>query len=116
MGVIAFFVFAVSSPALADDAYLGLQYANSIGLPSEDIRVAVAGFIRSCMGFLGLYLVLRIMWGGFLMMTHGGDEEARAVAMATIKNAAIGMVIVMSSASLTKFVVDAVTNAAGNSF
>ncbi len=116
MSLVAFFALLHAAPVLADDAYLGLQYASGIGLPSEDIRIAVAGFIRSCMGFLGLYLVLQIMWGGFLMMTHGGDEEARAAATATIKNAVIGMVVIMTSASLTKFVIDAVTNAAGNYF
>ncbi len=113
---IVFFALTAASPALADDAYLGLQYASGLGLPSGDIRTMIAGVIRSFMGLLGLYLVLHIMWGGFLMMTHGGDEEARAKAMATIKNAVIGMVIIMSSASITKYVVDALANASGNYF
>jgi hypothetical protein len=76
----------------------------------------VAGVIRSLMGFLGIYLVITIMWGGFLMMTHGGNEEKKAEAVATIKNGIIGMILIMSSASIAKFVVDAVSNAAGTYF
>lgn len=103
-------------PALAADPYLGLEYANGIGLPNIDIRTMVAGVIRSIMGFLGIYLVIVIMWGGFLMMTHGGNEEKKAEATATIKNGIIGMLVIMSSASIAKFVVDAVANAAGTYF
>jgi hypothetical protein len=110
------FGLLLAAPALAADPYLGLEYAGGLGLPNMDIRTMVAGVIRSLMGFLGLYLVLCIMWGGFLMMTHGGNEEKKAAAVATIKNGIIGMVIIMSSASLAKFAVDAVANAAGSQF
>ncbi len=92
---------------------LGLGYADGLGLPSTDIRTVVANVIRSGMGLLGIYLVIQIMWGGFLMMTHGGNEEKRAEAIGHLKNAVIGMVIIMSSASIAKFVVDAIANAAG---
>lgn len=110
------FTLAAAAPALGNDAYLGLQYASGIGLPNYDIRSMIASAIRSLMGFLGLYLVLRILWGGFLMMTHGGGEEKRKEALATIQNGVIGMVIIMSSASIAKFVVNAVANASGNYF
>lgn len=106
----------LAAPALAADPYIGFEYANGLGLPNMDIRTMVAGIIRSLMGFLGLYLVLCIMWGGFLMMTHGGNEEKKAAATATIKNSIIGMIIIMSSASIAKFAVDAVANAAGTHF
>lgn len=110
------FGILAAAPALAADPYLGLEYASGIGLPNMDLRAMVVGVIRSLMGFLGLYLVLCIMWGGFLMMTHGGNEEKRAEAVATIKNGIIGMILIMSSASIAKFAVDAVANAAGSYF
>ena len=109
-------ILLVASPALASDPYLGLEYARGIGLGGADVRAIAADLIRSLMGFLGLILVMQIMWGGFLMMTHGGNEERHEHAIATIKNGIIGMVLIMSSASIAKFVVDAVMNAAGNVF
>ena len=103
-----------AAPALAADVYLGLEYARGIGLPDLDIRTWAASIIRSFMALLGLILVMQILWGGFLMMTHGGSEENRKKAVGTIKDAVIGMVIIMSSASAAKFVVDAVMNATGS--
>ena len=98
-------------PALAQPVDLGLDYGAGIGLPSMDIRNVVASVIRSLMGLLGIILVMQIMWGGFLMMTHEGNEDAKAAAIATLKNSIIGLLIIMSSASIVRFVVDAVANA-----
>lgn len=98
-------------PALAQPVDLGLDYGAGIGLPSMDIRNVAASVIRSLMGLLGIILVMQIMWGGFLMMTHEGNEDAKAAAVATLKNSIIGLLIIMSSASIVRFVVDAVANA-----
>ncbi len=108
---LAMWAFALPAMAQVD---IGLGYADGLGLPTADIRTLVASIIRALMGLLGLYLVLRVIWGGFLMMTHGGSEEKRAEAIATLKNAVIGLVIIMMSASIAKFVVDAVANASQN--
>ena len=91
----------------------GLNYASGMGLSALDIRTVAASIIRDFLGLMGLYLVIRSMWGGFLMMTHGGKEDKRAEAMAVIKNGIIGMVIIMTSSSMTKFVIDTVVNATG---
>lgn len=92
---------------------LGLGYAQALGLGSVDIRTIVANLIRSLLGFVGIYVVLQIMWGGFLMMTHGGKEDARAKASATITNGIIGLVIIMTASSSAKFIIDAIANATG---
>ena len=92
---------------------LGLSYASGMGLTSFDIRTVIASIIRDFLGLMGLYLVVQIMWGGFLMMTHGGKEDKKAEASATIKNAIIGMIIIMTASSSTKFVIDAVVKASG---
>lgn len=98
-------------PALAQPVDLGLGYGAGIGLPSMDIRNVVASVIRSLMGLLGIILVMQIMWGGFLMMTHDGNEDAKAAAVATLKNSIIGLLIIMSSASIVRFVVNALADA-----
>ena len=120
--------FALALPALlsmfatapllahAADPYLGLEYARGMGLPDLDIRLWLASMIRAAMGFMGLVLVMQIMWGGFLMMTHGGSEENRKAAIGTIQNAVIGMVIIMTSASAANFVVNAIVDAATRTY
>lgn len=102
----------IATPVLAADPYLGLEYAQGIGLPNGDVRTLIAGIIRAFMGLLGVILILQIMWGGFLLMTHGGSEEKHKHATGVIKDAVIGMVIIMTASSSAKFVVDAVMNAA----
>ena len=104
---------AFALPTLAADPYLGLEYARGMGLPSMDIRSLVVNVIRSLMGLLGLVLVMQIMWGGFLLMTHGGNEDRHHKAVATVQNGIIGMILIMSSVSIVNFVVNAVFNATG---
>ena len=101
------------APALAAPD-IGMNYAEGIGLPQFDIRTMVAGIIRSLLGLLGIWLVIIIMEGGFKLMTHGGNEEKRTEAIATIKNGIIGMILILMSSSIAGFVVNAVANAAGN--
>ncbi|MEK9152054.1 MAG: hypothetical protein AAB692_01680 [Patescibacteria group bacterium] len=93
---------------------LGLNYATGIGLPVDDIRVMATNLIRTALGFTGLVFMLQLLQGGFLMMTHGGDEEQIAAAKSTILNGIIGVILVASSASIAKFVVSAIVNATGS--
>ena len=46
-------------------------------------------------------------------MVAGGSEDARAEAIAGLKNGVVGFLIVMSASSITHFVVNAVVNATG---
>ena len=110
---IALLAMALPAAAVSSED-LGFGYAEGLGLPMNiDIRGVVANLIRTALGFLGLLLVIQIMWAGFLMMTHGGDEEKRAAAIATLKNSIIGLFIIVSSVSIVRFVVNALGDAAG---
>ncbi len=106
---------ALLTPAAASAQNLdyGLGYAVNIGLPTLDVRALAVGGIRCLLGIMGFVLVLKIIHGGFLMMTHGGSEEARAQAVGMIKDSVIGIVIVMTSSAIVQFVVNAVLNATG---
>ena len=46
-----------------------------------------------------------IMYAGFLMLTGGGDEEKSDVAKKTITNAIIGMVILLFSYVIYRFMI-----------
>ncbi|MBI4434564.1 hypothetical protein HY635_01990, partial [Candidatus Uhrbacteria bacterium] len=53
----------------------GLQFGTATGLSTQDIRITVAKIIRAFIGILGLVALVIILYGGFLWMTSGGDEE-----------------------------------------
>lgn len=68
-------------------------------------------------GFLGVILVLYIIWAGFIWMTAGGDTKKVDDAKAKIKNAVIGIIIVFAAYAITTFVTSQlsdITGATGN--
>lgn len=75
-----------------------------LGLPSTDIRTIIANIIRIALGFVGIIMVVLIMFGGYLYMTSGGNEEQISRAKAILKNATIGLAIILSAYSIVWFI------------
>ncbi|HCC22421.1 hypothetical protein A2480_01320 [Candidatus Uhrbacteria bacterium RIFOXYC2_FULL_47_19] len=107
------FLFAVFASAASAQVDLGMNFAMSFGLPSNDIRILISGIIRSLLGLVGFILVLMIMLSGFKYMTHGGNEEVKSQAIGGIKDAVIGLIIMMISFSAAQFLIEAVADATG---
>jgi len=98
-------------PGLAQNLDLGLVYASGLGLPGMDIRDVATSLIRCALALAGFIMILRILQGGLQMITDGGSAEGRSEAIETIKSGVIGMLILMTSAAVVRFVVAAVVNA-----
>lgn len=92
---------------------LGIQFVQIAPLPTIDIREIAANLIRAGLSFMGFFLVIQIIRGGIHFMVAGGDVEMKAQAQDTIKDGVIGMIIIISSASIVRFVVNAIANATG---
>jgi hypothetical protein len=93
------------------------SFGQAIGLGNPDIRTIAARLIKTALSLLGIILLLMFLWGGFLFMTSGGDDEQRSKAKSTILNAIIGLVIILTANSIVVYVIGALTtatNAAGN--
>jgi hypothetical protein len=86
------------------------QFANVIGLPDVDIRVLAVSLIRVCLGFVGFIFVVQIMWSGFNLMTSAGEVKKEKMAHAGLKHAIIGLVLIVSSSSIAKFVIETLQN------
>lgn len=85
---------------------LGLEYAEQIGLPTTDIRLIIANIIRIALGMLGLMAVIIIIYGGWLWMSAGGNEEQIDKAKKTLINGSIGLFIILSAYSIVVFVMN----------
>lgn len=83
-------------------AAAGASGAN-LGAPM-DPRLVVAFIIRVLLGVVGTVLLVLNIYAGFLWMTAGGNEEQVTSAKTTIRNATIGLVIVLSAYSITRFI------------
>lgn len=91
---------------------LGLQPVGAnIGLPATDIRVVVANIIRTALGLLGIVALVLILYGGFVWMTAGGDDEKISQAKKILVNSAIGLAIILSSYAIASFVISKLVGA-----
>ena len=92
---------------------LGLQYASSTGLSTQDPRITVAKIIRIVLGFLGTIAVILIIYAGFVWMTSNGNEDKITKAKNILKGAVIGLVIVLSAFAITTFIINSLLEATG---
>lgn len=84
---------------------LGIEYPQTAGFNRTDIRITIARIIRVAMGLLGLILLLIVLYGGFLWMTAGGNEDKVAEAKKWISSGVIGLAIILSAYAITSFVI-----------
>lgn len=73
------------------------------GLSRGDPRIIIAKVIRVFLGFLGILAVILIMFAGFMYMTSDGEESKVQRAKDILKNALIGLIIIMASFGIVSF-------------
>ncbi len=108
LGVVFLFAHSVNAQSIANPSSTlnqGLQTIQQpLGLPAFDIRLIIANIIRWLLGLVGLVLVVLIMYAGYLWMTAGGNEEQITQAKGVMRNAVIGLAIILSAYSIVAFV------------
>jgi len=101
---VAFLVVSKVQAATGDDIQSHLQAAAEEGAgygAPQDPRLTAALIIRSLLSVVGLVMVALLLFGGFTWMTAGGNEEKVDKSKRLIKNAVIGLAIVLSAYSIT---------------
>jgi uncharacterized membrane protein YwzB len=73
--------------------------------------VLIGGIIQIFLSLLAAIFVVLLILGGYYWMTARGNEEGVKKAKETITNAVIGLVIILLSYAITKFVVTGLTKA-----
>ncbi|MFA5318135.1 MAG: hypothetical protein WC323_01525, partial [Patescibacteria group bacterium] len=112
--LVAFFVVpadvsaqgAVTPPPAGFEDNLGLDnIENEVMLDSgTDIRLFIARIINVFLGLLGIILLGLIIYGGWMYMTSEGDADKVNKAKAILKNAAIGLLIILSAFAIVTFI------------
>lgn len=67
-------------------------------------EVIVANIVKVIIGFIGMLLVILILYGGFLWMTSAGNEQKIDKAKEILKNSIIGLLITMIAYSIAFWV------------
>ena len=102
--------------SVSAQAAAGLEEVGSvINLSATDPRVIAARIINIALGFLGMILLVLVLYAGFLWMTSGGEADKVSKAKKILISAAIGAVIVLSSWAIARFVLERLIQATGPS-
>jgi len=71
---------------------------------SACLLTVIGNVINLILGFLGVVLLVMLLYAGFLWMTSGGDTKGVQAAKTMISNAVAGVIIVAVSYAITAFV------------
>ncbi|MBU1350244.1 IPT/TIG domain-containing protein, partial [Patescibacteria group bacterium] len=107
--------FSMANFAMADNVDVwggqGGNIGSVIGLGGGDPRVMVARIIQIFLGFLGIIAVILTMYAGWMYMTADGDDERINKAKAILKNAVIGLIIILLSFAIVSLVLNKLLDA-----
>ena len=101
-------------PALAQ-LDTGLNYGTFTGLGTNDLREGVMNIVRVLLGFLGIIAIVVMLYGGFVWLTSGGNEEKVGQAKKVISAGILGLVIIFISFAIATFVIEQLISATGAS-
>jgi hypothetical protein len=96
------------------DTTLGLSNGNvgaATGLGTQDVRQTIGRIINVALSLLGVIVLVIIIYGGFLWMTAGGNDEKVGEAKKWIFGGIIGLVIILSAYAIASFVISNLVNA-----
>lgn len=106
-GVISVGVLALP---LAASALTIENVGGTLTLGSADLKQTVLNIITFVLGLLGLIAVIMILYGGFIWLTAGGNEDKVDTAKKIISSAAVGLVVILISWAIVNFVVKSTVN------
>lgn len=85
--------------------------ARAAGFPEpQSLPALIGALIGVFLSLIGIIFMILIMYGGFTWMTSMGNETKVLKAKKILINSIIGVIIVISSYAITKFVFDAIQN------
>lgn len=98
-----------SAQNVNDWGYNELATGN-IALGTRDLRSTISGVINIILGFLGVLTTLIILLGGFKWMTSQGNTDKVDEAKKLIGAGVVGLVIVLTSYAISRFVLVNIAN------
>lgn len=91
-------------------ALVNVSFGTTFGLGTAGLESTVIKVVQWILGLLALIAVIFILYGGFIWMTAGGNEERVDSAKKTITAAVIGLVVVLLAWAIVIFVSQSTLN------
>jgi hypothetical protein len=89
--------------------------ANTIGAAANgydtntDIYQIIGTVISTALSLLGVIFIVLIIYGGIMWMTSEGDEGRVEKAQKIIREAVVGLIIVLAAYAISYFIINALT-------
>lgn len=103
-------IFLLPDIALAQ-ADFGANALDDTGLGTANVKDIIVNIVNIALGFLGILATLVIMYGGWLWMTSQGSTEKVDKAKQAISAGIIGLVIILASYGIARFVISQIYGA-----
>jgi len=119
--VFSWLAIAATSPVLADNSLVGGQVGlNDIGRvygnsTPQDIRITIAKIVNVVLSFLGAIFLALMIFAGFQYMTAAGNEEKTKKAVDLLRDAIIGLIIILMAWAITRYTIVVLNNTLSNS-
>jgi len=102
-----------AKPVNADDSLFNSQVGigqigSAYGGQKTDLRIIITEFIKLALSFLAIIFVVLILYAGFRYMTAAGNQDQTKKSMAQIRDAVIGLIIVLAAWAITSFILRAI--------
>lgn len=97
----------------AEDYLSTFQSAAGYSNSETDLVKVIGDAIQLILAFLGVILILYIIWAGWMWMSAGGADDKVKKAQTMIKNAIIGMIVIFAAYAITSFVIENLTSVTG---
>lgn len=105
-----FGLFVAALPAFAQG--VSIDFPTSFaGFSSQDIKSTIQNIVRIIIGFLGILVIVAIIFGGFKMMTSAGDADKMGDGRKIVTAGAIGLIIVLAAYAISSFVINSLQKA-----
>jgi len=90
---------------------VGTAAGINTGQDENTLLNMIGNIINIVLGFLGVLLLCYILYAGFLWMTAGGEKGKVETAVTMIKNAIIGLIIIVAAYAISTFVLSKLVEA-----
>ena len=104
------FAQARPNPFNTSQNYLANTRAASGVTGGSDLPTIIGSLINVVLGFLGIVLLFYVLRAGFLWMTAGGDDKQVTQAKNMIRDAVIGLVVIIAGFAISNFVLQQLVN------
>lgn len=113
--------FAEQSPQTGKGAVLerlrGIAVPNDLTTenptPNTNPVLIAGGIVRGALTLVGLIFLILTVYGGFLYLTAGGNEETVKKGKSVIVQAMIGILIVLFAGAITQFITSQIESPGG---